>query len=310
MLKRCEKVFYLFTILVLVVAGNANRVLGQSSVGTAFTYQGRLMDNGNLSNGSFDFQFKLFDAATGGTQFGFTLPVNGVVVEEGVFTVELDFGPGVIQGAALWLEIGVRASGDGNAAFSILPRQRLTATPYAIHALNSWNRRGNANTAQGDFLGTTDDKPLEIRVGGSRVFRLELSEESTPNITGGFESNVIDAGVSGSVIGGGGDAEQINRISDNHSVIGGGKGNRAGFEGDGVEVSAGVTVSGGVDNQATSAFSTIGGGNGNSASATSAMIGGGQNNSVLPNGMNGVVAGGAMNEVDGGKLNNCWREQQ
>ena len=34
---------------------------------TALSYQGRLNDSGNLANGQFDFQFKLFDTATIGT---------------------------------------------------------------------------------------------------------------------------------------------------------------------------------------------------------------------------------------------------
>lgn len=35
--------------------------------GTAFTYQGRLTDSGNVANGTYDMQFKLFDTATVGT---------------------------------------------------------------------------------------------------------------------------------------------------------------------------------------------------------------------------------------------------
>ncbi len=33
-----------------------------TAVGTAFTYQGRLLDNGASANGQYDFQFKLYDA--------------------------------------------------------------------------------------------------------------------------------------------------------------------------------------------------------------------------------------------------------
>jgi hypothetical protein len=35
---------------------------------TSFTYQGRLQDAGAQANGSYDLQFSLFDASTGGNQ--------------------------------------------------------------------------------------------------------------------------------------------------------------------------------------------------------------------------------------------------
>ena len=41
--------------------------------GTGFAYQGKLADNGNPANGTFDLQFTLFDAVSGGAQAGATL---------------------------------------------------------------------------------------------------------------------------------------------------------------------------------------------------------------------------------------------
>ena len=60
--------------------------------GTAFTYQGKLTDSGNLANGQYDFQFKLFDALTAGTQLGATQTLSPVPVTNSIFTVSLDFG--------------------------------------------------------------------------------------------------------------------------------------------------------------------------------------------------------------------------
>src|SRR5262245_33985947 len=62
--------------------------------GTAFTYQGKLTDSGNLANGQFDFQFKLFDTQTvgTGTQQGSLVAVSNVTVTNGTFIVQLDFG--------------------------------------------------------------------------------------------------------------------------------------------------------------------------------------------------------------------------
>lgn len=105
---------------------------------TAFAYQGKLSNAGSPANGSFDLQFKLFDA--GGTQVGPTFTNPSVTVTNGVFTVQLDFGA-VFDGSARYLEIGVRPAGcvpPNCAAYAILsPRQPITSTPYAVRSANS-----------------------------------------------------------------------------------------------------------------------------------------------------------------------------
>jgi hypothetical protein len=107
----------------------------QLPAGTSFTYQGRLEDAGSPATGSYDFEFRLFAAAAGGTQVGGTVARPGVAVAAGLFTADLDFGDGVFTGDALWLEVAVRPAGSG--AFTTLsPRQRATGAPYAIHALS------------------------------------------------------------------------------------------------------------------------------------------------------------------------------
>ena len=75
---------------------------------TAFTYQGRLTDSGASANGNYDLRFALFDNLTNGTQIGSTQTISAVSVTAGVFTVQLDFGPGAFPGANRWLEIGAR----------------------------------------------------------------------------------------------------------------------------------------------------------------------------------------------------------
>ena len=63
---------------------------------TAFNYQGRLQDEGTSANGSYDFQFTLWDSLTGGTPqpqpTPITVTTSSVAVAGGVFTVPLDFG--------------------------------------------------------------------------------------------------------------------------------------------------------------------------------------------------------------------------
>jgi hypothetical protein len=103
-------------------------------VGTAFTFQGRLLDNNAEADGVYDFQFKLFDSTDEvyTTQQGGDVNTPDVDVIDGYFTVELDFGNVFFTDEARWLEVGVRP-GDSNDAYTTLwPRQRLTGVPYAL----------------------------------------------------------------------------------------------------------------------------------------------------------------------------------
>lgn len=89
----------------------------------AFTYQGTLEDNGQPVSGPVDFEFRLFNAEAGGSQVGSTVMVADVALEEGAFTVELDFGA-AFDGEERWLEI--TAGGT-----TLSPRQRLSPSPHA-----------------------------------------------------------------------------------------------------------------------------------------------------------------------------------
>jgi len=102
--------------------------------GTAFTYQGRLSDNGSPANGSYEVRFVLYDAESGGGQQGPALLKSPVSVSNGLFGATLDFGSGIFNGSARWLEIAVR--GSGSESFTALnPRQALTPVPMALYAL-------------------------------------------------------------------------------------------------------------------------------------------------------------------------------
>ncbi len=102
-------------------------------MGTAFTYQGRLMDANKPADGIYEFEFKLYDLPTNGNQLNGTVAFRGVDVIDGYFTVELDFGSGVFDSDARWLEIGVRPSGTADPFTILKPRQEVTPTPYALY---------------------------------------------------------------------------------------------------------------------------------------------------------------------------------
>jgi transposase-like protein len=96
-----------------------------ADVGSAFTYQGRLDQDGQPVDGFADLQFRLFDAALGGNQIGATVVLNGTSLEAGLFTVTLDFGVPAFSGQSRWLEVTV----DG---VTLAPRQAVTPVPYAM----------------------------------------------------------------------------------------------------------------------------------------------------------------------------------
>src|SRR2546423_119330 len=82
-----------------------------ATLGSAFSYQGRLLESGAPANGSYDLQFALFFTETGGSSLAGPLTNSAVAVSNGVFTTILDFGANVFSGASCWLEIAVRRAG-------------------------------------------------------------------------------------------------------------------------------------------------------------------------------------------------------
>ncbi|MDW8310315.1 MAG: hypothetical protein RMK20_13155, partial [Verrucomicrobiales bacterium] len=289
--------------------------------GTAFTYQGRLDAGGSPAAGIYDLRFALYDAASGGNQWGPALTNNATAVSNGLFTLTLDFGFGVFNGGPRWLEIAVRTNGGG--LFTTLtPRQAVLPSPYAFWAANAsqavtvsgtvpasglnglysnpvnftnaansfhgsftgngaglsnvnaatlggrtaaefWQTGGNAGTSPGvNFLGTTDNQPLEVRVNNQRALRLEPTGSSSVNVIGGYAGNFVSNTVVGATIGGGGAGDYIgwaytNRVLGDFGTVGGGWANTASGNG--------ATVAGGWGNTAGGLYATVGGGFDNTA---------------------------------------------
>lgn len=161
-----------------------------------------------------------------------------------------------------------------------------------------WKLTGNGGTSAGtNFLGTTDNQPLELHVDGSRALRLEPTPAG-PNVVGGLDANSISAGVSGATIAGGGTVSSSggafpNVVTDDYGAVGGGISNQAG---DGAGTSGDrpyATVAGGFSNWAAELGSTVGGGFNNEASGQSATTSGGSNN--VASGNRSFVGGGSQN---------------
>jgi hypothetical protein len=120
----------LFSILISAGAAHAQT--------TSFVYQGKLQDGGAAANGTYEFQFRLYDQASGGNQISLTLSNVQATVQNGIFAVNLNFGAGAFNSQDFrFLEIAVRQSGSGQAYTILNPRQQITSTPFAIRALNA-----------------------------------------------------------------------------------------------------------------------------------------------------------------------------
>lgn len=173
-----------------------------------------------------------------------------------------------------------------------------------------WRTGGNAGTTAGtDFLGTTDNQPLEFKVNGLRALRLEdngdgsdsgVTPDGAPNLIGGSPANSVAAGVVGATIGGGGATNFLgtirsNRVEADYSTVSGGLENTIQAN------SRFVTIAGGGGNtvQTNAHESTISGGGGHTVrfNADSATIGGGRLNTVQVNADFATIAGGIGNQL-------------
>ncbi len=132
------RLLLLSSLLVVSFAAHAE------PVGTVFTYQGELMQQNIPATGAYDFRFRLHNALSDGGQLGEVL-VNGVVVENGHFTVQLDFGANVYAAQATWLEIAV----DSGGFQTLAPRQPLTATPLALNLPNVYTKPSTGQVSIG-----------------------------------------------------------------------------------------------------------------------------------------------------------------
>ncbi len=127
---------YLPAAVVAVAALSASAQLLPLS--DTLTYQGRLALHGTPVDGLTGMVFSLFSVPSGDSAIDTigtpTQPVK-VPVDDGLFTVELDFlnAPELSSGAQLWLEISIA---DAGTLTTLEPRQRLTASPYAVFASN------------------------------------------------------------------------------------------------------------------------------------------------------------------------------
>src|SRR5437660_3711519 len=150
--------------LLLLLSTVTSQLSTSFAQGTAFTYQGQLMQNGALANGSYSFQFLLRQTSNGAQQ-GPTLTNNAVTVSNGLFTATLDFGS-IFGLREFGLEIGVRS----NLAlpFTIVaPNQVIRPAPLAISANHATSADGVLLVSDGALSAGTYSSALNFNNAGN-----------------------------------------------------------------------------------------------------------------------------------------------
>ena len=211
----------------------------------------------------------------------------------------------------------VSKAGDTMTGTLTLSATGLGFADGSVQASAGWSLGGNTQTGT-RFLGSTDDSPVNFRVGNSTVLRLvhhfatgvdnDFNAE-TANIVGGRNDNTLGGQNIGVVIAGGGGKQAPQYVSQgvdyaaisggadnwiyrdsqptnpNYAVIAGGSGNRI--------TGAHGVVSGGLSNLVQGTFSGVGGGQGNDVRGMYSFIAGGQRNNAR--GAYSFIAGGRDN---------------
>src|SRR5262249_39871598 len=182
----------------------------------------------------------------------------------------------------------------------------LALAAAATAPAGDWNLQGNAGTQAGDFLGTTDARPLDLRVNNQRARRFEynslsiqrvgLATATTASVIGGDLINSVTWPVNGqwpaygATIGGGGlRATDVatgaiedagNFVGQAAGTIGGGIGNRLGDYNCALSVDCySSTIAGGQANSAGVTYdSAVGGGVAGEAAPDWGTVGGGTSN--------------------------------
>jgi hypothetical protein len=109
-----------------VILAAATGMWAQPSTST-ISYQGVLTQNGtSLPDGTYTLTFKLYDAATGGSVIE-TITVPDVPTSLGRFTALVPVTPSSFNGSDRWWSVTVSGT-------ELLPRQKVTASPYAMTA--------------------------------------------------------------------------------------------------------------------------------------------------------------------------------
>ena len=230
-------------------------------------------------------------------------------------------GDATFTGSLNFTNPGNRFAGNG-AGLTGVDAQTLGG----FNAGSFWRLPGNSGTTAGlNFLGTTDDQPLEFKVNNLRALRLEPNTNGAPNLIGGAPINFVRAGTSGATISGGGTVSGLesNSIFSDFATIGGGSGNTIPTNTQFATIGGGrfnefkipvygfgwptgfgtsSTISGGTSNQIWTAHSVIAGGTENQIGTASAYFG--ETGHAIGGGLRNVISYQISGSTIGGGTDN------
>ncbi|MBZ0267200.1 hypothetical protein K8I85_03530 [bacterium] len=190
----------------LFLAAGASAPAPGAPLGTGFTYQGELSENGVPVTGTAHLRFRLYDAPgsgsppVGGSQIGSSQIVADVPVTDGVFTVILDdagqFGATAFHGDARWIQLEICDDAFCSSSTVLAPRQPVTGVSYALTSVKPWDRNGtNLSYSAGNVgIGTTAPASrLHVKAAYSGDgIRLEGGAGAAPGYQ--FVDGVLDRG--------------------------------------------------------------------------------------------------------------------
>ena len=290
---------WLTVLTVAVIQLQLATVRAQS---TAFSYQGRLINNGSPANGLYDVRFGVWDAPTNGDLVTAMLTNSATGCTNGLFAATLDFGTGVFTGPERWLQLDVRTNGTGTFT-ALLPRQPILPIPYAIYSANA------GNAAMATNAGTAGSAISAATAGTANHFSGSLSGDVT-----GTQGATVVAKVGGqsaaSVAGGANAANAATSAATANTIVkrdGSGTVTATSFNGSGSGITglpgsalaANPTFTGTVTAGGDLVGSRLNVGSGNSLGEILATIAGGQYNTINNGAQWATISGGLMNTANG-----------
>lgn len=150
---------------------------------TAFTYQGRLLDNGVPVTGPVAIDFLLYDDPLAGNLQAFYSP-GPVQVANGLFTAELDFPVEVFDGQERWLQVEVNG-------IALTPRQRISPVPYASQTRGLFvNQQRDVGVNETDPLARLHVQETDRSLAGGMLWEDDLIVEGSHSRIGLYSDGV------------------------------------------------------------------------------------------------------------------------